>query len=234
MDFTAVREGATMTWMADIATAPSRRPRADAERNRQALLEAAVEVFAERGLDASVSEVAKRAGVGQGTAFRHYPTKERLVVACMGAVLDRISCIGVALLSEPDPLLALRRFMRAAAEMQSSNRGLIEAVCDGDVLEDEAVKADKARLLEVVGRLLGRAQDAGVVRGDIVPEDIPLLISAIGFSAAPMLNAAPGLWERYFDLVFDALRPDGASELTGPAPTRELLQSLAPVLPPRG
>lgn len=217
-----------------MATGSIRRPRADAERNRQALLDAAVDVFAERGLEATVSEVAKRAGVGQGTAFRHYPTKERLVVACMGAALDRISSVGLALLSEPDPLLALRTFMHSAAEMQSSNRGLIEAVCTGEVFEDPAVHADKERLLEVVGRLLARAQDAGVVRGDITPEDIPLLISAIGFSGAPMLTAAPGLWERYFDLVFDALRPEGASELSGPAPTRELLQSLKPVVAPRG
>ena len=220
-----------MMSMADTATTPTRRPRADAERNRQALLEAAVDVFAERGLEATVSEVAKRAGVGQGTAFRHYPTKERLVAACVGQCLDRISSVAVAMLAEPDPLLAMRGFMHAAAEMQSSNRGLIEAVSAGEVMEDPAVQCDKERLLEVVGRLLARAQEAGVVRRDIVPEDIPLLISAVGFSAAPMLTASPELWERYFDLVFDALRPDGASELTGPAPTRDLLKSLPPVTP---
>src|SRR5580692_2098682 len=85
----------------DGASQP-RRQRADAERNRRALIDAAVEVFGERGLDATVAEVAARAGVGQGTAFRHFPTKEHLIAATVRDMLDRITATATQLLEE-DP-----------------------------------------------------------------------------------------------------------------------------------
>jgi AcrR family transcriptional regulator len=218
-----------------VVTPPApRRPRADAERNRLGLLDAAIEVFAEGGLDATVAEVAKRAGVGQGTAFRHYPTKEALVVACVGQSMDRLASIAVALQQEPDPLQALREFMRAGAELQSANRGLCEAMGGTDVLADPSIRARHEHLLDASGRLLRRAQEAGVVRADVMPEDLPLLVCAIGYAAMPLHADAPGLWLRYFELVFDALRPDGASELSQPAPSRAQLESLKGLGAPPG
>ena len=94
--------------------AQPRRQRADAERNRRALLDAAVQVFGERGLDATVAEIAARAGVGQGTAFRHFPTKEQLIAATVRDMLDRITATALEQLQEPDPLLALRTLLHAA------------------------------------------------------------------------------------------------------------------------
>lgn len=226
-----------MQLMADTVqtTAPhSRRPRADAERNRRALLEAAVEVFGERGLDATVSEVAKRAGVGQGTAFRHYPTKEKLVAAVACDCIGRMTAVATALMSEPDPLEALRAFMLTAVEMQSVNRGLIEAGGAEAVLADVEVRAGKERLNDAASQLLRRAQDAGVVRADLVPEDIPMLVSAISFAGAPHVTQTPSTCQRYFELVFDALRPDGATPLSAPAPENHLLAHLRETTPPTG
>jgi AcrR family transcriptional regulator len=218
-----------------VITPPApRRPRADAERNRRGLLDAAIEVFAEQGLDATVAEVAKRAGVGQGTAFRHYPTKDALVVACVNQSMDRLASIATALQQEPDPLHAVREFMRAGAELQSANRGLCEAMGGTDVLADPGVRERHERLLDVTGRLLRRAQEAGVVRADVVAEDLPLLVCAIGYAAMPLHAVAPDLWLRYFELVFDALRPEGASGLSQPAPSRRQLAALKGLGAPSG
>src|SRR5277367_5559209 len=103
--------------------AAPRRQRADAERNRRALIDAAIEVFGERGLDATVSEIAHRAGVGQGTAFRHFPSKEHLIAATVSDLLERITARATELLDEPDPLLALRELLHMGSALMISNHG---------------------------------------------------------------------------------------------------------------
>jgi AcrR family transcriptional regulator len=193
--------------------------RVDAERNRRRLLDAAAEAFAEQGLEVSIDEIARRAGVGKGTVFRRFPTKEHLVAAVisdrLGELLDRCE----ALLEADDPGPAVHEFLSVCAQAQARDRGLFEAV--GEVaLADPDVRAGKARLIELAGRLLDRAQAAGAVRDDVTAADLVFLLGGISYAAAPLLPIAPGIWRRYVDVVFDGLRPEGAHQLSGRAPTK--------------
>jgi AcrR family transcriptional regulator len=212
----------------DDASAP-RRQRADAERNRRALIDAAVEVFGERGLDATVAEVAARAGVGQGTAFRHFPSKEHLIAATVRDMLDRITATATQLLDEPDPLIALRELLHAGSEMMIKNQGFKDATANSPVFEEDPhVQAAHEHLLEVSGLLLSRAQAAGAIRADVTPEDIPLLLCAVSATDIPRREEQPALWERYFEIVFSGLcspTTDSAG-LAASAPTQDELRQL--------
>jgi AcrR family transcriptional regulator len=214
----------------DAAAVPSadapRRQRADAERNRRALIDAAIEVFGERGLEASVSEIASRAGVGQGTAFRHFPTKEHLIAATVRDMLDRITQTATELLDEPDPLVALRELLHSGTEMMISNQGFKDATANSPVFEDPQVQAGHEHLLEVAGVLLSRAQDAGVIRADVTPEDIPLLLCAVSATDIPRREEQPALWERYFEIVFSGLCAPAPAALAASAPTADELRLL--------
>lgn len=213
-----------------------RRQRADAERNRRALLDAAVEVFGERGLDATVAEIAARAGVGQGTAFRHFPTKEHLIAATVRDMLDRITATAMEQLDEPDPLLALRTLLHSGSQLMVSNQGFKAATANSLVHEDPDVIAANEHLLGVTAQLLARAQAAGVVRADITPEDIPVLLCAVSATDIAPRGQLPALWERYFEIVFSGIcaGAGAASQaaLSASAPTpdelRQFKSSLAP------
>jgi AcrR family transcriptional regulator len=213
----------------DGASQP-RRQRADAERNRRALIDAAIEVFGELGLDATVAQVAHRAGVGQGTAFRHFPTKEHLIAATVRDMLDRITATATMLLEEPDPLAALRELLHAGSELMVNNQGFKNATANSPVFEDPQVQASHEHLLEVAGLLLTRAQGAGTIRADITPEDIPLLLCAISATDIPRRQEQPALWERYFEIVFSGLCADASppAALAASAPTPDELRQLKP------
>jgi AcrR family transcriptional regulator len=207
-----------------------RRQRADAERNRRALLDAAVQVFGERGLDATVAEIAARAGVGQGTAFRHFPTKEQLIAATVRDVLDRITVTALEQLEEPDPLLALRTLMHSGSQLMVSNQGFKSATANSLVHEDPEVIAANEQLLAVAAQLLARAQDAGVIRADVTPEDIPLLLCAVSATDIAPREQQPALWERYFEIVFSGICTDSSAQppgaLAASAPTPDELRQL--------
>jgi AcrR family transcriptional regulator len=205
---------------------PPRRQRADAERNRLAVVDAAIEVFGERGLDATVSEIAQRAGVGQGTVFRHFPTKEHLIAATVLGMLDRITATATQLLDESDPLLALRELMHAGSALMVSNHGFKDATANSPVLEDPQVQAGHQKLLDVTDLLLTRAKDARAIRPDITPEDISLLLCAISATDVPRLHEQPALWERYFELIFSGLCVPTPQPLAVSAPTPDELRQL--------
>jgi AcrR family transcriptional regulator len=206
----------------EAATKPRR---ADAERNRTALLAAAIELFAERGLDVSVAEIAKRAGVGQGTAFRHFPTKEKLVLAVVRLRIDEVIAAAAEWEERADGAEALFGFMARMAEVQSSDRALFESAGTA-VLADPEVREAHAQLVTVVGRLLKRAQKAGEVRDDVGPLDVLLLIKAVGAAAESLQELEARPWRRYLGLVRDALSTEGAQRLPGRPPTRAQFERL--------
>lgn len=201
--------------------------RADAERNRRRLLDAARVVFAEQGPDASVAEIRQRAGVGQGTVFRHFATKERLLAAIVLEGVEEMAAIGDTLLDADDPGEGLLEFMRTSARMDAEDRCLGEAMCLAARTDGE-VRAAQARLIEIVGTLLRRAQDAGAVRSDVTAEDIIFLRTAACRATVEMREVAPELWRRYLDVIFDGLRPAAARPLSHDAPTLEQLDVLFP------
>jgi AcrR family transcriptional regulator len=213
-----------------------RRQRADAERNRRALLDAAVQVFGERGLDATVAEIARRRR-GQGTAFRHFPTKEQLIAATVRDMLDRITATALEQLQEPDPLLALRTLLHSGSQLMVSNQGFKSATANSLVHEHPDVVAASEQLLEVAALLLARAQDAGAIRADVTPEDIPLLLCAVSATDIASRERQPALWERYFEIVFSGICTDSSAAppatLAASAPTPEELRQLkTPPSPP--
>jgi AcrR family transcriptional regulator len=206
-----------------FAAMPTRPLRADAERNRRRLLDAAAEAFAEQGLDVSVAEIARRAGVGHGTAFRRFPTKEHLICAI---VLDGVESLAAAardLLERDDVADPLGEFMRLLVERQVANRALAEAMGAG-VLSDPAVGAAHGELLAAVDGLVRSGQEAGLVRDDVSAVDVLVLTKGVVAAAEPLQVVAPRIWRRYLDLLRDALRPDSATPLSGRAPTVAQLQ----------
>jgi AcrR family transcriptional regulator len=196
------------------ATPAAMRPlRADAARNRSRILAAARAAFAESGLDVGVEEIARRAGVGKGTLYRRFPTKEALVRAIFEDRLDELEGLAVRAEREPDAWEAFSRFMADAARMQASNQGFLDVVAQrtSAVLSPE----QRRRMLGIQAGPLQRAQAAGCLRGDLVPEDVTLLLRMVGAAtrAAPGGGSMEAHWPRYLALLLDGLRPDAARPL---------------------
>jgi AcrR family transcriptional regulator len=195
----------------------STRPlRADAARNRALLLAAAADEFAERGLDASVADIARRAGIGKGTVFRHFATKEDLLAAIVLDRIDALSAAGRRLLTEPDPAAALLEFLTVAAD-QRQQRDL--SFLQGASELNPAVTRARIEMYRVIENLVDRARDQGAVRADITGTDVILLMCAPNYVVGYVPDAPPDLWRRYLAIIFDGLRPQGASPLPEPPPT---------------
>jgi AcrR family transcriptional regulator len=197
--------------------------RADAERNRARLLDAAAAAFAESGLEVSVAEIARRAGVGQGTVFRRFPTKADLVAAVLTDRLAALRDHAHAAVEHQDPWEGLRAFMIAGAEMKARDRGFFEEAAAGEALRDPAVREFHAEIGELMTRMLDRAQAAGAVRADITAQDIHALIGGAVKAGEPWQPVVPGLWRRYLEVILAGLRPGDASTLPVPPPTVEQL-----------
>lgn len=199
------------------ATEP--RLRADAERNRRRLLDAAAEVLAEKGLACSVDEIARCAGVGHATAFRHFPTKEALVAAVAADRMGQLADAAEAALGSDDPERALREFLELGTAMHARDLCLIDAAAL--VVRSSEVLAQRQRVVDALARLLRLAQRAGAVRRDVTAEDLLVLMLGITKATGPFRTAAPEIWRRYLALVLDGLRPVAATKLPSPPPSSE-------------
>jgi AcrR family transcriptional regulator len=186
------------------ACAKSRRPlRADAARNRARVLEVAYDTFASEGLSVPIDEIARRAGVGAGTVYRHFPTKEDLFRA---VIEDRIRAIvdnGRAVLSSSGPGEALFTFLRSMVlQWGATDQGLVDALAGlGIDIETSAPDAEEA-FLEILRELLRAAQKAGAVRRDIDVADV----KAILVGCLAMQAANPDAAERLTEVVLGGLR----------------------------
>jgi AcrR family transcriptional regulator len=178
--------------------------RADARRNAERVRSAAREAFAEYGLDAQVDDVAARAGVGVGTVYRHFPTKEALVESvALGGYEELCGIAREALEREDDPWAAFSDFMWGGARMHRGDR----AQCEIHSTRPEVMRkvaGDKRELLEMVGELIARGQRAGVIRADLSVDDMPVIWCSLG--AAQQHSAEDTGWERYLEVVLDGLR----------------------------
>jgi len=191
------------------ATSPStlsadepRRLRADAVRNRAKVLAAAGAAFAEHGPEAQMEDVARRAGVGVGTVYRHFPTKDALFEALL---LDRIDVAVAAArdaLEADDPWAGFASVMRGAAEMQEEDRGFADLLGAG-VAETDAVHARMETLRALMSRVIARAQAAGELRADVGTDDVPALMCGLSRVVWSSERAA---WERYLAILLDGLR----------------------------
>jgi AcrR family transcriptional regulator len=177
--------------------------RADARRNREKIVAAARAAFAESGLDAQMDEVARRAGVGVGTLYRHFPTKdalvEGLVVAHMEGMAERARA-ALAASGEPWPLLAA--VVRDCASTHLRDRALAE-VMTSQPASTFRVAAETSGLRTATAELLARAQAAGTARKDARAEDVGMLMCGLG---AVLTSWGPREAERYLGLMLDGLR----------------------------
>jgi len=193
--------------------------RVDAERNRRRLLDAALELFSERGLDVGVGEIAARAGVGRGTLFRNFASKEDLIAAIVGERMREAAASGRELLDAPDPEEALFEFLQQMVGQQQSDRALFDAVHD-TFLANSEIAAAYAELVGVIEQLVARAQAAGVVRADLGALDLIVMVKGLCEAATALHHVNPHIAERQLDLVRAALRPAAATEpLRGRPPT---------------
>ncbi len=199
--------------------------RADAARNRARIVEAAIEVFAEHGLEASTAEVAERAGVGEATLYRRFPTKDDLIVAILETQMDEVIAIADECLADPDPGRGVERFLSEMVERSVANRGISEST-KNHCMAQPALERHRRLAMERMSALLRRAQDAGAVRNDINGVDLGLLIGAATSAAdVPFPGLRDDLWKRYLGIILDGLRPEGATKLRpGPPPRRAVEQ----------
>ena len=200
-----------------MGTAPAKPLRADAERNRAHILEAAAAAFADGGLDVPVAEIARRAGVGPGTLFRRFPTKDDLVIAIVEQRIEDICALMDEALANPDPWAGFVQCMEAAVALQVRDRGVLEAVGER-FFGDPRMRALKEKVDPKVAAVLERAQQAGVVRQDIAPQDIPILIQSAARAGCVMPSSDPELARRYLTIILDGLRPGAATPLPVGAP----------------
>lgn len=207
------------------AVATSKRLRSDAVRNRQLVLDAAAEAFAENGLEVGYDEIARRAGVGVGTVYRRFPQRADLVIALFESRVDDVVELAALASEQPDGWSALSWLLEAMLAIQASDRGLQEVLA-GSALRDERVVQVRGRVVPAVSAVLNRAKDEGAVRLDVEPSDIGALMMAISSMSTA---GQPELWRRYLALFLDALRPRpaGVAALPMNAPTESDLEALA-------
>jgi AcrR family transcriptional regulator len=209
-----------------------RRRRADAERNRRSLLDAAEELFRARGLDVGVGEIAERAGVGRGTLFRNFPTKEDLIAAIVVERMHTAAASGRELRHAEDPTEALFTFLEKMAGAQQVNRGLFEAVAD-TWLANEEIRAGHEEIIDVLEGLLARAQATGSVRPDVGAIDLIFMLKGVCEAATALSQIDPRIVERHLDLVRAALQPAHASRpLRGHPPTLSDIERAFPAAAP--
>jgi len=192
----------------------SERPqRADAQRNRRRVLDAAEALFAEAGNGATIEDIAKRAGVGVGTVCRHFPTKQALLDEVLTESFRELVADADAALASDEPAVAFEQFVHQLAGHQARRRMLAEQMATELELPPAAVELRSAMRLGIT-ELLGRAQAAGAIRDDISPADTAMLFAGIAQITA-IAGGSAAIRDRYVTVMLDGLRPAAATPLPG-------------------
>jgi AcrR family transcriptional regulator len=191
--------------------------RSDARRNRERIVKSARRCMARQGLDAQMEEIARGAGVGVGTVYRHFPTKDDLIDALASERFERLRDLAHEALADDDPGRAFEGFIRASAQIQTDDRSLSELLVSRPDAMTQA--AQRVGMLELVEQVLWRAQKAGAIRKDADARDIPMILCALaGTFRNPHADT-----QRYIGIVLDGLRAPGG-KLTKLPPSVRLEQ----------
>ena len=198
-----------------MAATHSEKPlRRDAERNRQRILDAARELFAEEGLGVTLNDIAHHAGVGVGTVYRRFPDKSRLIEELFEQRLEDLVSLVSEALDDPDPWHGLTTFLQRALELQANDRGvkdIITASTDGL----DRVAQIRSRMMPIGMELVRRAQEAGQIRGDVSAADLPVIQLMLSTLIDASRDVSPELWRRYLGIITRGLsaHPDQEPEL---------------------
>jgi AcrR family transcriptional regulator len=188
-------------------TTTARPLRKDAERNRQRILEAARELFAEEGLGVTLNDIAHFAGCGVGTVYRRFPDKEQLIDALFEERVGELVARAEAALSNPDPWEGFVGFLEYGLQLQAQDRGLKEVLLSTDEGRARVARV-RERLVPLAGRLVERAHAAGALRPDFSHQDMPVIQLMIGAVIDGARDIEPDLWRRYLAIVLRGLRAD--------------------------
>jgi AcrR family transcriptional regulator len=201
--------------------------RRDAQRNRDRILAATRAAFQERGLEVGVDEIARRAGVGMGTLYRHFPTKDALIDAVVDARFAELTALAEEALEAEDAWEGFAGFLDAAVRLQATDRGFKDALAARG-RDERRVKAARRRLHTVIERLVARGREAGAVRADFVTEDVTVLLWATGRIVERTADLVPDQAVRFLAMHLDGLRPEAAREPgpAGPLTARQLQRAL--------
>lgn len=202
---------------ADAGSKSGRPLRADAERNRQRLITAAREVFADRGLHVPMEDIARHAGVGVATLYRRFPTRAQLIAGAFDAKMCAYADAVAQALAEPDAWAGFCGYIERVCAMQAGDRGFANVLTMTFPL-DKRFEAERDRAVRGFAELVDRAKAAGKLRADFVVEDLPVLLMANAGVIAGTANAAPDAWRRFAAYMIQAFRAGQAAPLP-PAPT---------------
>ncbi|HWE13201.1 MAG TPA: helix-turn-helix domain-containing protein [Solirubrobacteraceae bacterium] len=191
--------------MTDTAIDTERPLRADARRNRERILESARAVFAEYGADAQIDDVAREAGVGVGTVYRHFPTKEALLVELLREKFRMFALRArEALEQDGEPFAAVEDLLRGNAETMARDAAIQQALAGAGEHIWMQAETELQELLAITGELVARARRAGMIRQDLQATDIGMLMCGL---CSTMGSQAPGFdWRRHLELIIDMLR----------------------------
>lgn len=206
--------------------------RADAVRNRAAIIEAAREVFAEHGLEASLEEIACRAGVGIATLYRRFPGREQLIAAALVDKVAEYADAAAEALAFADPWAGFAGYVYRICELQAADRGLSDLLAmalPADEHIEEMRAAANARVIE----LIDRTKAAGKLREEFVGEDLLLLLIASAAVGQIMREDAPGAWRRFVALALDAFQRHDSC-LPVPPSTAQVHQAMRRLAASRG
>jgi AcrR family transcriptional regulator len=188
------------------------------------LVEAAREVFADRGFGATLDDIARHAGVGVGTAYRHFPNKQAIAAVVLADATRQIADDAKEALAVEDPWEALVLFFERNGARQADDRGLYESLTgQGD---PDAQAQIWPEIIASVNELFTRAQQAGVVRADAAPQDIAAIFALLGPAYELHRDLQPDLWRRYLALILDGLRATDRPPLPAPPPPLDSLDTV--------
>lgn len=203
--------------MAPSSSTSTRAPRADAERNRRRVLDAATRVFADVGADATLNDVARAAGVGVATVYRKFPDKTALLDALVEDKVEALVRLVEAAPAQRDPGEAFRDFLLALMEQRAGDRGL-EVVLTSPTGRSHFTAELQRRLLPGVDDLIDRAVRAGQLRPGLSSHEVCLLAFMVGKVADVTRSDDPRVWRRYAQLLIDGTRPSHDVEALTPRP----------------
>jgi AcrR family transcriptional regulator len=187
-----------------VMSTDQRTIRADARRNRERILSSGRELFARDGPEAQMDEIAAHAGVGIGTVYRHFPTKEALLTEMVRVRFQEFAAIATLAEDNVDPRDALETVMRRSAEAVEGDMGFQLAMMGSNQLEWEGIEEQKAVLAAVLTRIIGRAIDAGVARDDFTFEDFGMVMC--GITSTMYYKPGSADWRRHLEIILHGLR----------------------------